>query len=219
MGKVETVLVGSKTLMREGLKQLLAGTPIHISAEAQRLADAGQVLAAGQGVDLVLFDVTEFHDEAAQAVRDLKGRFPKLKLVMLTDVLDGSQLAASLSAGVDGYLMKEISCEALLQSLQLVMLGEKVFPTDLATLLVNGTPTTPRVGKRVLSEEVKGRGLSDREMQILQCLAQGDSNKTIANRLDITEATVKVHVKSLLRKIQASNRTQAAIWAVNQGLA
>ena len=219
MGQVDTVLVGSKTLMREGLKQLLAGSPIQVSAEAARLSDVGQTMSNGHVVDLVLFDVTEFQDEAAQGVRDLKSRYPRMKLVMLTDVLDAGQLSASLAAGVDGYLMKEISCEALLQSLQLVMLGEKVFPTNLATLLVNGTPTPPRSGKRVLNEEVKNRGLSERELQILQCLAQGDSNKTIANRLDITEATVKVHVKSLLRKIQASNRTQAAIWAVNNGLA
>jgi two-component system, NarL family, nitrate/nitrite response regulator NarL len=219
MGQVDTVLVGSKTLMREGLKQLLGGSPIQITNEAQRLAEVTQTFANGHVADLVLFDVSEFQDETAQSVRELKTRFPSIKLVMLTDVLDGAQLAASLAAGVDGYLMKEISCEALLQSLQLVMLGEKVFPTDLATLLVNGTPTAPRSGRRTVSDEVKGRGLSDREMQILQCLAQGDSNKTIANRLNITEATVKVHVKSLLRKIQANNRTQAAIWAVNQGLA
>ncbi len=218
MGQVDTVLVGSKTLMREGLKQLLAGSLIQISGEAARLSDVGQTMN-GHMADLVLFDVAEFQDEVALGVKDLKQRYPRLKLVMLTDVLDAGQLSASLAAGVDGYLMKEISCEALLQSLQLVMLGEKVFPTDLATLLVNGTPTAPRSGKRVLSDEVRSRGLSEREMQILQCLAQGDSNKTIANRLDITEATVKVHVKSLLRKIQASNRTQAAIWAVNQGLA
>lgn len=219
MGQVDTVLVGSKTLMREGLKQLLAGSLIQISGEAVRLSDVGQNMTNGHVADLVLFDVNEFQDEVAQGVRDLKQRYPRLKLVMLTDVLDAGQLSASLAAGVDGYLMKEISCEALLQSLQLVMLGEKVFPTDLATLLVNGTPPAPRSGKRVLNDEVKNRGLSERELQILQCLAQGDSNKTIANRLDITEATVKVHVKSLLRKIQASNRTQAAIWAVTQGLA
>jgi two-component system nitrate/nitrite response regulator NarL len=218
MTQVNTVLVGSKTLMREGLKGLLAGTSINIVAEAQRLSEVETALA-GRAADLILVDVSEFGDELADALRALKANLPALKIVMLTDVLDGPQLAASLSAGVDGYLMKEISYEALLQSLHLVMVGEKVFPTELATLLVNGAPSTPRPGRRFVSEEVKGRGLSEREMQILQCLAQGDSNKIIANRLEITEATVKVHVKSLLRKIQANNRTQAAIWAVNQGLA
>jgi two-component system nitrate/nitrite response regulator NarL len=218
MGQVDTVLVGSKTLMREGLKGLLSGTAINIVAEAQRIADVDQILA-GRAADLVLVDVVEFGDELADSLRELKSSRPVLKIVMLTDVLDGQQLSASLAAGVDGYLMKEISYDALLQSLQLVMVGEKVFPTELATLLVNGTPAPPRAGRRFVSEEVRERGLSERETQILQCLAQGDSNKIIANRLEITEATVKVHVKSLLRKIQANNRTQAAIWAVNQGLA
>lgn len=219
MAQVETVLVGSKTLMREGLKQLLAGSAIDITGEAQRLSELPALFAASRPADLILFDVAEFDDDVAESVRQIKSRYPNTKMVMLTDALDGPQLSASLAAGVDGYLMKEISTEALLQSLRLVMVGEKVFPSDLVTLLVNGSSAMPKSGKRTVSDAVKDRGLSERELQILQCLAQGDSNKTIANRLDITEATVKVHVKSLLRKIRANNRTQAAIWAVNQGLA
>ncbi|MHA1570895.1 MAG: helix-turn-helix domain-containing protein, partial [Alphaproteobacteria bacterium] len=82
------------------------------------------------------------------------------------------------------------------------MLGEKVFPTHLAALLVNGMASTAPT--RIST--TNAHGLSEREVQILQCLVQGDSNKMIANRLNITEATVKVHMKSLLRKIDASNR-------------
>ena len=216
---VETVLVGSKTLMRESLKALLADTPIHIVAEAQRVLDVPVAVPAEQQPELILVDFSEFSDQAIEELRALRETMPKVRIVLLTDVLESQQLASSLAAGVDGYLMKEISTEALLKSLQLVMLGEKVFPTDLATLLINGTSAPAKPGRRVVSDEVKERGLSERELQILVCLAQGDSNKIIANRLEITEATVKVHVKSLLRKIQASNRTQAAIWAVNQGLA
>lgn len=218
MDQVLTVLVGSKTLMREGLKGLLAGTSIVIVGEAPRLSDIPSVLA-GQKAHLALADVAEFGEELADGLKVLKSELPTIKVVMLTDVLDAQQLAASLAAGVDGYLLKEISCDALLQSLHLVMVGEKVFPTELATLLVNGAPAPPRSGRKLVNDSVRDRGLSERELQILQCLAQGDSNKIIANRLEITEATVKVHVKSLLRKINASNRTQAAIWAVSQGLA
>ncbi len=117
-----------------------------------------------------------------------------------------------MGAGAHGYLIKDISVEALLQSLLLVMLGEKVFPTHLATLLVNGMPNTAP------ASIVTSHGLTERECQVLRCLVQGDSNKMIANRLNITEATIKVHMKSLLRKINATNRTQAAIWALNNGL-
>src|SRR3546814_6654822 len=94
------------------------------------------------------------------------------------------------------------------------MLGEKVFPTHLATQLVNGTVTTAPVP----IPSRNNHGLSEREMQIIQCLVQGESNKMIANRLNIAEATVKVHMKTLLRKINAVNRTQAAIWALDNGI-
>ena len=122
-------------------------------------------------------------------------------------------LAACLSAGAAGYLTTDISRDALLRSLQLAALGEKVFPTDLAGLLVNGS----RGPRRPLVRSEKVCGLSDREIETLQCLIRGISNKVIAKRLNITEATIKVHIKSVMRKIKASNRTQAAIWAVRQG--
>jgi two-component system nitrate/nitrite response regulator NarL len=117
-----------------------------------------------------------------------------------------------LDAGLDGYLLSDLSPAALVQSLQLVLLGEKVFPTSLAALLVSG------LTDNVVTMPGGGRGLSEREGQILRFLVHGESNKMIANHLGITEATVKVHLKTVLRKIGALNRTQAAIWALNNGL-
>ena len=96
----------------------------------------------------------------------------------------------------------------LIQSLQLILLGEKVFPTTLASMLLDMTAAGPQHSVR---------GLSPREREILQLLVTGASNKLIATRLGITEATVKVHLKTLLRKIDVNNRTQAAIWAMNNG--
>ncbi|WP_286192094.1 response regulator transcription factor [Roseomonas genomospecies 6] len=138
---------------------------------------------------------------------------PGIRVVILTTDLCTRRLSGALGAGAHGYLMKDIACEALMQSLKLVMMGEKVFPTHLAELLINGR-------SEELATEVPARrkGLSQREIQILRCLLNGNSNKMIANHLHITEATVKVHLKSLLRKINASNRTQAAIWALNNGI-
>jgi two-component system, NarL family, nitrate/nitrite response regulator NarL len=118
-------------------------------------------------------------------------------------------LRDAMNAGADGYLMKDVSPEALLQSLELVMLGEKVFPTNLAAMLLN-LDSTPSPMNSI-------RGLSPREQEILQALVTGASNKLIAIKLGITEATVKVHLKTLLRKIDVNNRTQAAIWAMNNG--
>ena len=114
---------------------------------------------------------------------------------------------AAMGGGAD-FLIKNVSPEALIQSLQLVMLGEKVFPTNLASMLLDMTAVSPQHSIR---------GLSPREQEILQALVTGASNKMIAYKLGITEATVKVHLKTLLRKIDVNNRTQAAIWAMNNG--
>jgi two-component system nitrate/nitrite response regulator NarL len=113
-----------------------------------------------------------------------------------------------MGGGADGFLIKNVSPEALIQSLQLIMLGEKVFPTNLASMLLDMNAVSPQHSVR---------GLSPREQEILQALVTGASNKLIAIKLGITEATVKVHLKTLLRKIDVNNRTQAAIWAMNNG--
>jgi two-component system, NarL family, nitrate/nitrite response regulator NarL len=146
-------------------------------------------------------------DEAdLRAIREV---FPTAKIVVLADDLSVDVLRATMGAGADGFLIKTVSPEALIQSLQLIMLGEKVFPTNLASMLLelNNTP----------SPLTSIRGLSPREQEILQALVTGASNKVIAYKLGITEATVKVHLKTLLRKIDVNNRTQAAIWAMNNG--
>jgi DNA-binding NarL/FixJ family response regulator len=103
---------------------------------------------------------------------------------------------------------------ALHQSLRLVLLGEKVFPTDLARLL-----TSDRIMARNDAAQMGHvNGLSDREMQILGYLLNGAQNKQIARDLQISDGTVKVHLKAILKKIGVQNRTQAAIWAVSQGI-
>jgi two-component system nitrate/nitrite response regulator NarL len=120
---------------------------------------------------------------------------------------------------VSAYLLKRINFVTLVKSLELVMLGESLFPADVLTEIGKEHGVDIQVEKEVIAYSPptshSGRGLSARETQILKCLIQGDSNKVIARRLQIGEATVKVHIKAILRKIRVQNRTQAAIWAVN----
>jgi len=139
----------------------------------------------------------------------LRDIYPDARIVVLASDMTVEALREAMSAGADGFLMKEVSPEALLQSLELVMLGEKVFPTNLAAMLLDLTSAPTPLNSI--------RGLSSREREILQLLMTGASNKLIAIRLGIAEATVKVHLKTLLRKIDVNNRTQAAIWAMNNG--
>jgi two-component system nitrate/nitrite response regulator NarL len=125
------------------------------------------------------------------------------------------------SAGVDGFCLSTSDREVLIKSLELVMLGEAVLPTSVMTLLLDMASVAvelnsqDKAGLGLDRSDPRLRKLSNRESQILNCLTEGAPNKVIARKLDVAEATVKVHVKSLLRKIGAANRTQAAMWATS----
>ncbi|MDQ2103726.1 LuxR C-terminal-related transcriptional regulator [Azospirillum isscasi] len=214
MDPVNVFLIDANKLFREGMKRLFENTPFKVMGEAGSLREGvPAVEAAGVRPELILIDLANGGEDEVDQLRSLRDNHPGIRVVILTTDLCTRRLSGALGAGAHGYLMKDIACEALMQSLKLVMMGEKVFPTHLAELLVNGR-------SEELATEVPARrkGLSQREIQILRCLLNGNSNKMIANHLHITEATVKVHLKSLLRKINASNRTQAAIWALNNGI-
>lgn len=204
------ILIDMNKLFREGLGRLLSDVEFKVVGE---FCGVEEMLAAdAASAELILIDpgadVVGFSSIVA-----LRQRRPDARLVILTTGLCARRLTASLEAGVNGYLIKDMSADALAQSLRLVRTGEKVFPTHLADLLLAGQVQPPQTDIASLR-----KGLSQRETQILRCLIGGDSNKVIANTLGITEATVKVHLKSLLRKINAVNRTQAAIWAMNNGI-
>lgn len=216
-GRISLMLIDQSRLFREGIKRIFAGSDFEVGIEA---ADIGEALSALDGtspVDLVLTEFSEDEIPFAEQISALRKMRGNIRIVVLTSGMDGTRLTTALEAGADGYLLKDMSADALLQSLHLVLLGEKVFPTDLARCLINGifhapvTSVTPRGAPQ-------GRTLSDREVQILNCLLGGYSNKMIANRLQISEGTVKVHLKGILKKINVQNRTQAAIWALNNGV-
>jgi len=213
MQPVSVTLIDANNLFRQGLKALFADQDFHIVREASSLGIALLPGPDGDAPSLVLVDPVGM-GEAGDMVRSIKAAFPDARLVLLTGRFDDGAMLKAIEAGADGFLMKDISTDALVQSLHLVMMGEKVFPSPLAALLIGGRK--PGTGP---DQPVSRKGVSQREGQILRCLLLGDSNKLIAKHLNITEATVKVHLKSLLRKIDASNRTQAAIWGLNNGFA
>ncbi len=198
MTSSRTILIEANRLFRQGLKHLLANTRFAVEAEfstteqAIEGAAASGLVIVGEGGDL----------------QQLRGAYPEARIVVLASDFAVDALRDAMNAGADGYLMKDVSPEALLQSLELVMMGEKVFPTNLAAMLFD---------MNVIAPQHSVRGLSPREQEILRALVTGSSNKLIAIKLGITEATVKVHLKTLLRKIDVNNRTQAAIWAMNNG--
>ena len=214
MSKPAILLVDRSKLLREGVKTLLTACDFTVCGDVNTLSAAVEQLEDGLRPDLILIEFAGDDDNEIDLLHRLRASNSDVRIVVLANDLSSGRLSRCLAAGADGYLVKDMSSEALAQSLRLVLLGEKVFPTNLAPLLVNGSfdLTLPRNPSGV------PLGLSARGIQILTCLVNGYSNKAIAKRLELTEGTVKIHLKGLLRKLNVSNRTQAAIWALNTGI-
>jgi two-component system, NarL family, nitrate/nitrite response regulator NarL len=213
MQPAQVYIVERFQLLREVLRNALAGPEFSVSGEAETLADILD-FDVSDAPDLILLDHSASDTLPVDDLRSLRQRFAKLKIVILGKDLSSASLKQCFDAEVDGYLLKDVSVAGLMQSLRLVLIGEKVFPTSLASLLVDGDLNC----RPVKSVDGDAAGLSKRETEILQGLLHGSANKVIAHQLAITESTVKVHLKGILRKIRATNRTQAAIWALNHGM-
>src|SRR6266481_8961474 len=207
------LLIDASRLFRVGLRRIFSDSSFAVVHESFSIEDALPFIESLQPV-LVLVDLPDCGEALTGHIGQIRVVAPRARIVVLTETIRVNRLADALSVGVDGYLLKNMSADALHQSLRLVLLGEKVFPTDLANLLTNG---------RIMARSDTGHlghfnGLSDREMQILACLLNGAQNKQIAHDLKISDGTVKVHLKAILKKIRVQNRTQAAIWAMNHGI-
>jgi two-component system nitrate/nitrite response regulator NarL len=214
MGRIGLFLVDPNQLFREGLKRLLDGTSYVILGEARSLGEAVPLLESQSAVDLVVLDADgQAGDEIGHTIQALRSHRPGLKVVILTADRSRGSLQRAVGWSVDSYLFKDMSPDALARSFQLVMLGQQIFPTKLMLSML-GAPTT---GQAPNTPAAAPNGLSPREVQILRHLMNGHSNKAIARELSISEATVKVHLKALLRKVRVNNRTQAAVWALNNG--
>jgi two-component system nitrate/nitrite response regulator NarL len=221
MSTARIFLLEPHRLLREGIKSLLQDTSFKVEGESSDWKDVLRALAQGENVDLLLLELPTGSKSAISLLREIHWARPKLKIVVLTTNFDSSLLASAAELGICGLLQKDISPMALRHSLELVMLGEKVFPIHKTFLPMGLEPETAApAGDETRAEEPSFdlAGLSEREVEILRYLMTGLPNKLIARELSVAETTVKAHVKTILRKIKAGNRTQAAIWCVTNGL-
>lgn len=212
MAQIKIYLVGGSNLFRHGLRSYLDSDSFEIVGELDDYREIATSVEDGAAPDLVLYARPHTEEEAATAVRFIRDTLPEADVLVMAESLVAEEFSACLSAGVSGYLLSDISKDALLHSMQLILLGEKVFATELAKLWLNGG-----LERRITPVRKLEHNLTPRESEILECLLEGNSNKMIARQLEITESTVKIHMKSLLRKINVQNRTQAAIWAMESG--
>jgi two-component system, NarL family, nitrate/nitrite response regulator NarL len=202
---MEIAVAGAHGLLRAGIACLLKGAAKRVH-EAANIEALENLLGKSNTIGLVLIDLAALNGTPVSHIGRIRALRPGCRIAILSDAMDSAQMTACFAAGADGFLLKDISADTLTGSLRLIALGEKVFPSSLAEFFAGEAPAESQ------------NDLSQREMDILRCLVEGDSNKRIANRLNITEATVKVHLKSILRKTHTSNRTQAAIWSLQHGI-
>lgn len=204
---VRIVIVDDHPLMRKGLAQLLAlQGDMQVVGEAAAGADA-LPLCAREQPDLVILDLNMAGLNGIETLRALRETGSNARIVIHTVSDNPEDLARALRAGADGYLLKDMEPEALIDAIREILDGQITVSRQLNSAMaraLRGNEPAP----------ADMAALTEREQQILRLIAEGHSNKAIGRRLDITEATVKVHVKHLLKKLNMRSRVEAAIWAV-----
>lgn len=229
LAPIPAAIIDEDELFRAGLSYLLGSGHFRLFFGGSDLEDL-PVQSARESLAIVLVGLGKDPEAMLSRLPPLKEAYKGLHTVVLSNKFQPDEMFAAIRAGARGYFVKNsTSPEALLKSLELVCLGLVVLPGNFGEALgasfrndgaaqpamdssqmITVSVTTP---PREASQPASPSKLSNREQMILQELTRGATNKHIARNLDIAEATVKVHLKSLLRKIHVSNRTQAAIWA------
>lgn len=214
---VPTFILQSDGLFREGLRLILSGTRFRPHGCAIELEDLDDI----PGDRPVLFIVG---DQAAICSR-IRDQYPLASVVALADESNPASLASALDDGANAALFSSVSPDALVSTLQavinerLILIDARLWSLELQPKVEQpALPLHNEIHLAPAEEPPATRQLSSREIAILERIVRGDSNKHVARHFNIAEPTVKAHVKAILRKIGASNRTQAAIWAVNHRL-
>jgi two-component system, NarL family, nitrate/nitrite response regulator NarL len=217
-----TILICKNILLREGLKHLLENTCFGVSDTAP-----DETAPWRHHVDtrpaLFIVDASNSSDKLLKIVELIKVRQPEAKIVLIADQFNVSFVRRGFAAGVDGFCSAANGLDVLIKLLELIMMGERILPGMLVhSLLSEMAAVDPILDQdssitEALPPDPRILKLSKREVEILRCIMRGETNKVIARKLEVTEATIKVHVKAILRKIGLANRTQAAMWA-NQNL-
>lgn len=207
------LLVDDHTLFRQGLEGLLSRRNINILAAVGSGAE-GLRLATELKPDVVLLDMRMPEMDGMDVLRQLRKNGFKNPVAMLTTSSDERDLVESLRNGAQGYLLKDMEPDQLVVALRDIVAGKTVVAPDLAPVLarvVQGDSISP-------PDASPFSKLTPREVEILALLAEGQSNKVIARNLGISDGTVKLHVKSILRKLGVHSRVEAAVIAVEQGM-
>jgi len=208
------LIVDDHALVRRGMNYVVKeGFPDADVAEAESAATALEILKKGPDPDLALVDVRMPDLDGLELLRAMKAEWPDIPVIMISTYENAPYVKRALADGAAGYLLKDATPEDLAQAINVAMSG-------------SGNVLSPRVIQNLFEDHEQGNGngrrndfsLTQRENDILELLAEGRANRDIAQALFLSEKTVKAHLAAIFRKLGVTNRTQAAMMAVQMGV-
>ncbi len=214
---MRVLLIDDHALVRKGIEELLQSRGVQVVASVGS-GEEGVRRALELPTDLILLDVKMPGMNGVETLKQLRASGVSAPVVMLTMSREDADIGAALRGGARGYLLKDIEPEDLLPALEAALQGDNVVARELVGTLariVGGNAEPQRAARRPAAPFAE---LTPRELEILECIADGFSNKMIARALEITDGTVKLHVKAILRKLGMRSRVEAAVSAVEHGL-
>jgi len=207
------IVVDDHEIVRLGLKSLLErSSRFEVVAEARNAKEAVEQVQAHQP-EIVLMDIRLPGASGISACQEIKEKYPKIEVIMLTSYAEDEMLFSAIKAGASGYVLKQIDSEGLIKSIEAVARGE-------ASLDPAVTQRVFQEVRRAVKEEESASfaGLSQQEKLVLQLVSKGKTNREIAQKLYLGEGTVRNYVSSILSKLDVSNRAEAAAYAVQHNL-
>ncbi len=207
---IELVIVDDHGVVRSGVKALIETEPnLKVVGEASDGREALTKVKA-QNPDVVLMDLVMPEMDGVEATGEITKLSPTPKVLILTSFSEEERIIQAIKAGASGYLIKDASPDELVQAIKDVYQGESTLDPKVAGTVLRSVQSEP---------ETSTEELTDREIEVLELLAEGLPNEDIAEKLYISERTVRSHVSNILAKLDLTNRTQAALYAVREGVA
>jgi DNA-binding NarL/FixJ family response regulator len=217
---VNVLLVDDHTLVRKGLAQVLTFCVKDASVTEAEDADRAIDALNGTKMDVALVDIRLPGRDGLELLKEIRATWPDLPVIMLTSFDNAEYVRAALASGAAGYLLKDATPEDLSQAITVALsgAGNVLSPRAVRNLFDGGGRAEPQRVEPATGQRVPDAGLTRRETDILELLAQGCSNREISRTLFLSEKTVKAHLAAIFRKLGVSNRTKAAMIAVSMGM-
>jgi len=208
---IRILIADDHTVVRRGIKALLnTESDLEVIGEAAN-GEQAVTKALTLNPDIILMDLSMPRKDGVQAITEIRQETPDAKILVLTSFSEDKRIIAAIEAGALGYLLKDSSPQELVQAVHTVYRGESSLHPSVAHKLINRLHGHPA--------DQQTEPLTARELKVLRLIAEGLSNHNIAKKLFISEPTVRTHVSNILRKLSLDNRTQAALYALREGLA